>query len=337
MTRRRLPVPLSVEQAVAEPQNPSRRRFLVGTGAAGAVLAAGCATGGIEGGVTGPSSTSTTAPDRARRFFTPHEAALVEAATARILPGSPDDPGAREAEVVVYIDGLLSAGGWASEPVYRSGPFPSPDDLLEEEDEDEDEDEEDDGGGEDDEEDDPVDLGTTPFGVTRRPIGALERWGEQSMVPPPDVYRLGLAGLDGWAEEREGAPFLELDDEAQDRVLADLEDGLATTFDEVSGEDLFALLRQHTIEGAFSDPIYGGNRNMVGWELIGWPGAQRAYSTTDLQTEAPPRPPQSLEHLPHAHPGETDRDEPVQPLAGTESALASMRRRFDEWCEVTRS
>jgi gluconate 2-dehydrogenase gamma chain len=26
------------------------------------------------------------------------------------------------------------------------------------------------------------------------------------------------------------------------------------------------------MEGMFSDPIYGGNRNKVGWQMIGFPG-----------------------------------------------------------------
>ena len=39
----------------------------------------------------------------------------------------------------------------------------------------------------------------------------------------------------------------------------------------------FALLRQHTIEGMFADPMHGGNAGMVGWKLIGYPGPQMNY------------------------------------------------------------
>src|SRR5690606_31366402 len=117
VTRPRPPLP-------AQPVALTRRGFLTGTGTGAVALAvAGCSTE-EQGGIAGPNSTSTSAPtERARQFFTPGEAALVEALTAQILPGSADDPGAREAEVVVYIDALLASGGWGSEPVYRSGPF----------------------------------------------------------------------------------------------------------------------------------------------------------------------------------------------------------------------
>ena len=33
----------------------------------------------------------------------------------------------------------------------------------------------------------------------------------------------------------------------------------------------------------FGDPMYGGNRDMVGWKLIGYPGAQRQYTPDDIK------------------------------------------------------
>lgn len=314
---RRLP------SAAGTPVELSRRGFLLTGGtAATATLLPGCAsddTGGVRGPTSGPS---TTAVSRARRFFTPAEAATVEAATARILPGTPDDPGAREAEVVVYIDGLLESGGWASEPIYRSGPFLTPDEI-EQGDPSEDEDE---GGGEGE----GGDIETTDFGVVRRPNGEWDRYGLQSRMTPAEVYRTGIPMLDAHAVERFGAPFVGLDDGQQDEVLADLEGDRAETFEQPSGPDLFALLHQHTIEGMFSDPIYGGNRGKVGWQLIGWPAAQRAYTIDELQSEAPPREPRSIEELPHLHghdrgPGGANGGEPVRPLAGSEERDRSGR------------
>ena len=40
----------------------------------------------------------------------------------------------------------------------------------------------------------------------------------------------------------------------------------------------FRLLRQHTIEGMFCDPMHGGNADMIGWQLIGYPGPQMSWS-----------------------------------------------------------
>jgi len=35
---------------------------------------------------------------------------------------------------------------------------------------------------------------------------------------------------------------------------------------------------QHTVEGFFSDPIYGGNKNKIAWKMIGFPGAYADYT-----------------------------------------------------------
>ena len=38
----------------------------------------------------------------------------------------------------------------------------------------------------------------------------------------------------------------------------------------VTSAFFFALLRAATLEGAYSDPMYGGNRNMDGWRMKGF-------------------------------------------------------------------
>src|SRR5690606_21154303 len=118
------------------------------------------------------SSSSTTAPRRARTYLTPSEALLVEALTARILPGSSEDPGAREGEVVVYIDGLLASGGGYGEPVYRSGPFVTPGEVDPTAEEDAEEDSGDESG----------DAASASDGVVARPVGTFGRYGEQSIL-----------------------------------------------------------------------------------------------------------------------------------------------------------
>ena len=39
----------------------------------------------------------------------------------------------------------------------------------------------------------------------------------------------------------------------------------------------FQLLRAHTIEGMFSDPMHGGNAGLIGWQLVGYPGPRMSY------------------------------------------------------------
>ena len=87
------------------------------------------------------------------------------------------------------------------------------------------------------------------------------------------AYNAGLADLNARAQAAKGAPFARLSGADQDTVL--------TTFQQTSAQ-FFNLIRNHTIQGTFGDPFYGGNANFIGWNLIGYPGA-RITVTADLQ------------------------------------------------------
>ena len=39
------------------------------------------------------------------------------------------------------------------------------------------------------------------------------------------------------------------------------------------------------MEGMFADPVYGGNKDFAGWRLVGFPGAQPAFSAADMQSK----------------------------------------------------
>ena len=49
-------------------------------------------------------------------------------------------------------------------------------------------------------------------------------------------------------------------------------------FDGLSAQEFFNLLLATTMQGFFSDPIYGGNRDKVAWKMIGFPGVIAIYS-----------------------------------------------------------
>jgi gluconate 2-dehydrogenase gamma chain len=51
---------------------------------------------------------------------------------------------------------------------------------------------------------------------------------------------------------------------------ADAKIKLLTSIEQTS---FFGLVRAHTITGFFSDPVHGGNREKVGWQLVGWSDA----------------------------------------------------------------
>jgi gluconate 2-dehydrogenase gamma chain len=67
----------------------------------------------------------------------------------------------------------------------------------------------------------------------------------------------------------------------------------------------------------FCDPIYGGNRNLVGWRMVDYPGAQRGYTPIEIQAEGYTREPQSLLSLHHYHPGQTGEPNVIFPIQGS--------------------
>jgi gluconate 2-dehydrogenase gamma chain len=87
-----------------------------------------------------------------------------------------------------------------------------------------------------------------------------------------EIYRSGLMALDYHARLSKGAPFSALDAQNQDIVLAGIEK---------SDPGFFNLVRQHTLQGTFCDPYYGGNAGFVGWDLIAYPGIRMSVSEQD--------------------------------------------------------
>lgn len=291
----------------------SRRGFLKGvviTAASIPVVAAGCspapqpppASTGFQSSPPPPLNPDVPLaphhpPDNTvLRTFTSHEARTVEALTARILPGTPDDPGAREAGVTTYIDNMLAYQEGFTETTYREPPYAQlyTGDMPSED--------------------------ADQYQTVWVSADQIERYGYQAILSPREVYRLGIIAVDSYARSTFDAPFINLNEDQQDSIIEAMVSGDATVgFEQFSSQSFFALLRRHTAEGMFSDPTYGGNRDMVGWKLIGYPGAQRAYTQYDMQTEThTPREPQSLVQLHAFSPGEYAGDHVVLPVSGSE-------------------
>jgi gluconate 2-dehydrogenase gamma chain len=101
-------------------------------------------------------------------------------------------------------------------------------------------------------------YGRDQFRYTKGPwVESLPEHGYQGKETPREIYRAALAQLAGFA----ALPAAE-----QDAKLHTIE---STVF--------FQLLRRHTLEGMFCDPHHGGNANMIGWQLIGYPGPRMSY------------------------------------------------------------
>ena len=175
-------------------------------------------------------------------FFDAHQRRTIEAALARIIP-SGEFPGAREAGAVDFVDRYLAGVDYV---------YAKPD-----------------GGG---------------FEVLtgRR----REAWRSRIAILRAR-YAEGVLTLDRIARATFQADFHALGEDRQDDVLRALERGgtqsasaggapgegpaLQQTFAETELE-FFPLLVLHARQGFYADPIYGGNKDRVGWRFIGFPG-----------------------------------------------------------------
>jgi gluconate 2-dehydrogenase gamma chain len=178
-----------------------------------------------------PSARDDAAASTAWLFFHAEEVRTADAVLARLIPADDNGPGAREAGVIVFLDGQL-AGAWGhGDHFYRKGPFLK---------------------------------GTPPQGY-------------QLAFTPAEMFRMGFAALDTNARKRRGAAFADLTPVQQDELLAEAQNG-KLDFGPLPSATFFTSLVDATMEGFFSDPIYGGNRDKIGWKLVGFPGVHASYA-----------------------------------------------------------
>lgn len=119
--------------------------------------------------------------------------------------------------------------------------------------------------------------------------------GHQSAKGPMQEYREGLAALDkACRAQLGGKAFFELSDADKDHILISLESG-EFKLDSVNGKAFFAQVVKDVQIGFFADPIYGGNRDMVAWKMIGYPGSRYNYlDWVNRHNEKFPLPPVSM-------------------------------------------
>jgi gluconate 2-dehydrogenase gamma chain len=99
-----------------------------------------------------------------------------------------------------------------------------------------------------------------------------------------DFYRRGLVALDAYCRKTFKEPFRRLSAAQQDEAIMALEQGKASEFTWPSQQAFFNTVRTHTMEGMFADPVYGGNKNFAGWNLLAFPGAQPLFTPADMQS-----------------------------------------------------
>ena len=99
--------------------------------------------------------------------------------------------------------------------------------------------------------------------------------GYQLPLTPVELFRTAIAALNKDLAQA-GTPFAKMSGEQQDVYLRSLESGIKD-LGGVPSDIFFAHLWEATVEGFFSDPVYGGNRDMAAWKMIGFPGAYASY------------------------------------------------------------
>jgi len=117
--------------------------------------------------------------------------------------------------------------------------------------------------------------------------------GWQSKLVPREIYRLGIAATEAWCKKLHGSTFAAQDSATQDALLKRLEAGDAD-FDSVPPKIFFSFLLQNTKEGFFSDPIHGVNKGLVGWTMVGFPGARADFMDWVERNEQYPFPAVSI-------------------------------------------
>jgi gluconate 2-dehydrogenase gamma chain len=238
---------------------PRRRTFI-------AVIPVAVASAAVLGSSGCTSPRASPASVGTVRFFTSHQAAVVTDATARIAPGPSDDPaeaghpGAREAGVTDYIDimlgslAALEAGGTG-----QPGGGASVQIFA--------------GGPWSNRHTSGPDLMASFI-----PLDPVTRiaW-RQRLAGWRQQYASGIATLDKLA----GGDFTKASPAVQDKILASSQ---ASTF--------LALLFEHTIEGMYAVPEYGGNRGLAGWKDISYPGDSqpRGYTSEEVERSEGPDP-----------------------------------------------
>jgi gluconate 2-dehydrogenase gamma chain len=211
------------------------RRALLGSSAVWLLLSSsGARAAIIKGGIPWKPGAADP-PDAAAlggwKYFTPQEAAMVEAFVERLIPADELSPSGKDCGCAVFIDRQLAGPYGRFEGYYMVGPFQQ----------------------------------------------GTKQQGPQSAVTPAQHYRTALAALDKACRAKfADRAFAELSDDQKDEVLKGLEDG-SFKLAGADAQEFFKLILTDTRKGFLADPIYGGNKDMASWKMIGFPGTHYDY------------------------------------------------------------
>jgi hypothetical protein len=182
-------------------------------------------------------------PERA--FFTDDEYRGLEAACERLIPPAAGHPGATALGVADYIDGLLGAFTVDPPRIWAGGPFSGR-------------------------------RGGIASFDDFLPLSRLEEL----------AWRTRIEGSQGIAERELNGPVAGWQQEYRAGLAALGDDFTGVATDEQDARldavpEFKQLLYGHACEGAYGAPEYGGNRDLLGWRAIGFPGDVQPRGYTD--------------------------------------------------------
>lgn len=99
---------------------------------------------------------------------------------------------------------------------------------------------------------------------------------DESSVTRGNMFLLGLRALELYSVDELEKSFIDLSEDDQIKVLQAAEKD-EIEMPVVKSSIFFSLLRNATFEGAYADPLYGGNKNMDGWRMKEYPGPVMSY------------------------------------------------------------
>jgi gluconate 2-dehydrogenase gamma chain len=176
------------------------------------------------------------------------EAAVVNAAANTIIPTDSNGPGASTAGVIYFIDRQLNGDYGTNGRMYNKGPFVAPNQTG------------------------PITVGGVTYSAGTPPTTWVA--GQSYFYPMSlrNFWHYGIAALETYANSAYGGNFESLSAANQLACLQDLFNNKPTTFNSIIPSDFANELFFMTWAGFLMDPMYGGNRGMVGWVLTASPG-----------------------------------------------------------------
>jgi gluconate 2-dehydrogenase gamma chain len=170
-------------------------------------------------------------------YFTPDEAAFVEAVVDHMIPADALSAKGTDLGLHIFIDRAL-AGGWGKgERLYRQGPWKQ---------------------------------GTANQGY-------------QLPLTPAELYRAGIAAVNAECVRQYGRRFEKLNADQREDALKKLQQGKLPLEGGLPAGTFFGVLYQNVMEGMFADPIYGGNKDMAGWKMVGFNGVVAVHQQNILK------------------------------------------------------